>query len=50
MQLRMITDPGSAPPSPTAFSNEATCHLSILHLPFMLHTFRDDSHFKNIIS
>lgn len=47
MQLRMITDPGSAP---TSFSNDATCHLSLSHLPFMLHTFRDDSHFKNIIS
>lgn len=35
---------------PHILSNDATCHLSILHLTFMLHTFHDESHFKNIIS
>ena len=47
MQLCTIAVLGSAP---TSFSNDATCHLSILHLPFMLHTFQDDSHLKGIIS
>lgn len=43
MQLCVITVLGSAP---TSFSNDATCHLSTLHLSFMFHTFHDDSYLK----
>lgn len=43
MQLRVITALGSAP---TSFSNDATCHSSVLHLFFMFHTFHEDSYLK----
>lgn len=43
MQLCVIAALGSAP---TSFSNDATCHLSILHSSFMFHTFHDDSDLK----